>query len=92
MNDYIICVFVILLRGWCFKNETIMKNYDPKYYDKNDLNIDKIIKILKDDLILNRKVISYDKLDKMNPYNFALYLMDEYIELPKPEKGFISII
>ena len=79
----------IAYRGWCFKTENEMNEYDPKYYDKNDLNLDKIINILKHDLA-KKKYISMEKLNKMDGYELGLYLIKQYIQLPYPNKGIIK--
>lgn len=76
----------VAYRGWCFKSEKEMNDYDP--YKLGDLQLDDILNTLKQDLI-SRKRVSKEKLNRMTPYQFGQFLMDEYIQLPMPPKAII---
>ena len=76
----------VAYRGWCFKTEEEMNDYDPK--SLGDLTLDDILNTLKQDLI-SRKRVSKERLNRMTPYEFGQFLMDEYIKLPMPPKAII---
>ena len=79
----------IAYRGWCFSDKEIMESWNAEEWS-GDLTLDDIMDILKRDLIYEKKAITVDKWNRMDEYERGLFLLDQYIQLPKPSLSRIS--
>ena len=77
----------IAYRALCFKEKQQMIQWN-EYDIQSNLTIDIILDKLKNDLV-KRNIISQYKFERMDKYELGLFLMKEYIKLPKPELPYI---
>eukprot|EP01084_Bolivina_argentea_P264289 447636_1 len=73
----------IAFRALCFEDKNKMETWN-EYDIETNLTVDGILNILKNDLIGRNRISEY-KWNNMNKYNLGLFLMKEYVKLPKPE-------
>ena len=73
----------IAYRGWCFSDEEVMNEWDPREWSE-DWTLEDILNRLRDDLVNSKNVISADKWNGMDAYDKGMLLISTYIKLPKP--------
>lgn len=73
----------IAYRGWCFSDKDVMDHWDPTEWS-GDWELEDVMKVLERDLVNEKKVISLEKWQAMDPYDQAMLLIKTYIQLPRP--------
>ena len=74
----------IVYRARCFKDHTEAIGY-KEYPDDKKLSVEHVLEVLKNDLV-ERNLISRDRLKAMSPMKLALFIMDSYITYPLPSQ------
>ena len=74
----------VIFRARCFESDLQRDNFDPRK-EMNGISLDTIKENLKNDLI-TRGIITKSKIDEMDNLDFALLLMNKYLDLPLPIK------